>query len=202
MKVIELFSGNGDITQALKENNISCTSVDYDIKKKADLHIDVYQLTKEDLQGYDFIWLSPDCTTYSFASHGLHRRKGGIPVSSYAKECDENNSKLFKLLEELNIPFIAENPRCHFRNMSFTKNLYRITIYYSTYGAEYTKPTDLFTNRKELLKFFDTRYIRGSRHLDYCVGYENFLGRCLMPQRLIKDIVKAVKSIGEIVCLN
>lgn len=126
---------------------------------------------------------------------------GNGDITKTLKECDENNSKLFKLLEELDIPFIAENPRRHFRNISFTKNLYRITIYYSTYGAEYTKATDLFTNRKDLLKFFDTRYIRGSRHLDYSVGHENFLGRCLMPHRLIEDIVKAVKSIGEKICL-
>ena len=127
MKAIELFSGNGDITTALKQNHVECYSIDYDIKKKADYHANVYELSKDFLKQFNFIWLSPDCTTYSFASHGLHRRKGGIPVSEYAKECDANNEKLFSLLNELNIPFICENPRCHFRHMPFVKGESHVT---------------------------------------------------------------------------
>ena len=161
MKVIELFSGNADITKYLRTKGIYCVSVDYDIKKKPDICIDIYTLAKENLQDAQFIWLSPDCTTYSFASHGLHRIKGGVPVSQYAVECDINNRHLFEMLKELDIPFICENPRCHFRNMPFVQGLYRTTIYYSTYGMPYTKPTDLFSNRKELLEPFNTTYVRG-----------------------------------------
>ena len=118
-------------------------------------------------------------------------------MSEYAKECDANNEKLFSLLNELNIPFICENPRCHFRHMPFVKGLHRTTIYYSTYGAEYAKPTDLFSNREELLNFFDTRYIRGKRQMDWVVYYDDFLGRCKMPEKLIEDIVRAVKGLEE-----
>lgn len=110
-----------------------------------------------------------------------------------AIQCDENNRKLFKLLKELDIPFICENPRAHFRNMDFVEGLYRTTIYYSTYGMPYTKPTDLFSNRKELLEVFDTRRSKGTIHLDYvCNSYKDFLGRCKMPDRLVEDIYKAV----------
>ena len=197
MKVIELFSGNADITKYLRSKGIYCVSVDYDINKKPDICVDVYTLAKENLKEADFIWLSPDCTTYSFASHGLHRIKGGVPVSQYAVECDINNRQLFKMLQELDIPFICENPRCHFRQMPFVQGLHRITIYYSTYGMPYTKPTDLFSNRKELLEHFDTRYIRGQIHLDYVKGYNDFLGRCKMPERLIEDIYKAIKGLDN-----
>lgn len=162
--VVELFSGNGDITKALNEANIKCISVDYDESKDANIHADVYKLDKTFFKQFDFIWLSPDCTTYSFASHGIHRIKGGIAVSDYAKLCDTNNMQLFKLLKELDIPFICENPRCHFRNMPFVKGLYRTTVYYSTYGMSYTKPTDLFSNRKELLKLFNTK-----KHVDQSI---------------------------------
>lgn len=198
MKAIELFSGNGDITKTLNEAGISCISVDYDGFKNPILCKDVYTLEKDFLKQFDFIWLSPDCTTYSFASHGLHRIKGAIPVSDYAKQCDNNNEKLFKLLKDLDIPFIAENPRCHFRHMNFTKDLYRITVYYSTYGMPYNKPTDLFSNRKELLEGFNTAYTKAKIHLDHVKGYSDFLGRCKMPDDLIKDIVKAVKRLCHI----
>lgn len=193
MKVVELFSGNGDITKAFKESGVKAYSVDYDSKKNPDITYDVYKLPESFFKCFKFIWLSPDCTTYSFASHGLHRRSGGIPVSEYAKECDNNNTKLLALLKKLDIPFICENPRCHFRNMDFAKGLHRVTIYYSTYGLPYTKPTDLFSNRKELLEIFDTRASKGSIHLDYCKRYEDFLGRCKMPDKLISDIVMTVK---------
>lgn len=194
MKAIELFSGNGDITKALNENGIECLSVDYDSKKNPNLCADVYSLSKEFLMQFNFIWLSPDCTTYSFASRGIHRKSGAIPVSDYAKICDVNNRKLFALLKELDIPFIAENPRCHFRNMDFVQGLHRITVYYSTYGTPYNKPTDLFSNRKELLDHFNTAYTKARIHLDYVKGYGDFLGRCKMPEGLINDIVKGVKN--------
>jgi hypothetical protein len=189
---VELFSGNADITKALIDKGVNCVSVDYDPNKKPMLCCDVYKLTDEFLKQFSFIWLSPDCTTYSLASHGIHRRRGGLAVSDYAKECDNNNTALFEQLKRLNIPFIAENPRAHFRNMPFVNGLYRKTVYYSTYGMNYAKPTDLFSNRAELLEVFNPEYIKGSKHLD-CISYNDFLGRCKMPPRLIDDICKAVE---------
>ena len=193
-RVLELFSGNGDITKRLNDNyeNISCYSVDYNPNYKAEYCEDVYKLKKYFLKTFDFIWLSPDCTTYSYASHGLHRRKGGVPVSDYAKECDENNRALIKKLIELDIPFIMENPRAHMRNMDFTKGLYRTTVYFSTYGAPYAKPTDLFSNR-DLKGFFNEKVTNTGKHLDYvCSNAKDFLGRCRIPQELLKDICEAI----------
>ena len=194
MKVLELFSGNADITKAFKKAGIECVSVDYDSNKNPDIVADVYSLKPDFFKQFDFIWLSPDCTTYSFASHGKHRRSGGIPVSDYARECDTHNILLFNLLRSLNIPFICENPRCHFRHMQFIKDFNRITIYYSTYGTPYNKPTDLFSNREELLKVFNTKYTKAIIHLDYVKKYDDFLGRCKMPEGLIEDIIKSVKE--------
>lgn len=190
-KILELFSGNGDITKALQEKGFNCISVDYDPKTNANYHYDVYTLTKDFYKQFDFIWLSPDCTTYSLASHGIHRKKGGIPVSDYAKQCDVNNEKLINLLLELNIPFIVENPRGHLRNKDFMKKLYRITVYYSTYGSEYTKPTDLFSNNINTLQYFNTIKTLGKKHLDYCTKY-NVLNRSKIPSKLIDDICLSI----------
>ena len=190
---IELFSGNADITKALNDYGFDCVSVDYDINKNPMICADVYSLPDDFLKNFAFIWLSPDCITYSLASHGIHRKRGGVAVSEYAKECDNNNTALFEQLKRLSIPFIAENPRGHFRHMPFVNGLYRKTVYFSTYGADYTKPTDLFSNRADLLEVFNPEYIKGSKHLDYCVSYSDFLGRCKMPPKLIDDICKAVE---------
>ena len=195
-KCVELFSGNADITKALNNKGLNCFSLDYDPDKNPDICCDVYKLTHLFFANVDFIWLSPDCTTYSIAQHGIHRGKGGKAVSDYARMCDENNSNLFELLKDMDIPFICENPRGHFRNMPFVEDLSRVTVYYSTYGAPYNKPTDLFSNCHELLKFFNTKVTKVKGHLD-SVSYKNFLGRCKMPSLLIDDIVKAVSYAKE-----
>lgn len=192
-RVIELFSGNADITKALINKGFDCVSLDYDIAKNPMICADVYKLDNDFLRHFAFIWLSPDCTTYSLAGHGLHRTKGGIPVSNYAKECDRNNNELFTRLRMLNIPFIAENPRGHMRHMPFVQDLARTTVYYSTYDADFSpKPTDLFSNRPELLDVFNTERTKTAKRLDH-IGYSDFLGRCKMPLRLIDDICKAVE---------
>lgn len=197
MKLLELFSGNGDITKAICKKGYYCISVDYDESKHPDIVADVYELDENWLKQFDFIWLSPDCTTYSFASHGIHRIKGGIPVSDYAKQCDINNEKLVNLLLKLNIPFIIENPRAHLRHMGFMQSLKRITVTYATYGASYTKPTDLFSN-VDISSFFNTSYNRGTIHLDYAItNYKDFLGRCKIPERLIDDITNCMIRIGK-----
>lgn len=195
-KAIELFSGNADITKALLAAGIDALSDDYDAAKKPDIIADVYDLTPKFLKNFAFIWASPDCTTYSLASHGKHRRKGGVAVSDYAKQCDKNNAALIKKLVELNVPFIIENPRGHFRNMPFAQNLYLCTVYYSQYGMPYSKPTDLLSNRP-IAHYFDTRKKLTGLHLDYCKAYGDFLGRCKMPPLLIDDIVKCVKDLIE-----
>lgn len=196
MKVIELFSGNADITKALVKEGIEAVSLDYDQTKNPDIVADVYKLQPDFLKRYSFIWASPDCTTYSLASHGKHRKSGGVPVSDYALECDNNNARFVRMLLELGIPFIIENPRGHLRNMPFMKGLYRCCVYYAQYGAPYAKPTDLFSNRP-IEHLFDTRRKTTGIHLDYCKSYDDFLGRCKIPDRLIADIVKAIKELTD-----
>ena len=192
MKVLELFSGNADITKAFRAAGHTCVSVDYDEKKNADLCCDVYSLSDDFLKSFDFIWLSPDCTTYSIASHGLRRAVGGSPLDDYGKFCDRSNDLLLSRLKRFGIPFICENPRGHFRSMPFVVGLSRVTVFYSTYGLPYEKPTDLFSNF-DLFGFFDLSKKKGSMSLDYCAS--SFLARCLMPKLLIDDIVRCAEIV-------
>jgi site-specific DNA-cytosine methylase len=72
----------------------------------------------------DVIWASPDCTTYSIAAISTHRIKedsGNLaPKSDYAKQCDEINSHVIELINELKPKFyFIENPRGGMRKMWF-----------------------------------------------------------------------------------
>lgn len=194
IKFLELFSGSGKISKILSSSfGFRCTTIDYEMSYHPNICCNVYDLDIGFFKQFDFIWLSPDCTTYSKAQHGLHRLKGGLPVSEYAKYCDLHNSILFATLIKSGIPFIAENPLGHMRQMSFVKDLHIKTIYYSNFGSRVCKPTDLFSNYFELLFPLDGSYKKGTISLDK-IPWSNFLGRCDIPNDLILAIGSSIVS--------
>ena len=158
IKVLELFSGYGTISEAFKKRGHIVATCDWDsyFKDRTTFNKDVRCLTVEEVASAlggtpDVIWASPDCTTYSVAGIWRHRREADgslIPISDYAIQCDDTNNYVLKeLIPRLNpaIWFI-ENPRGGFRKMSFAKDLPRYTITYCQYGETRMKPTDIFTN--------------------------------------------------------
>lgn len=205
---VELFSGNADITKELnKIEGVTCKSVDYNKDYNPDLCINILDIKNiEELKKLlnfpriDFIWASPDCTSYSLAAHGIHRAKGGIPKSEYAKVSDKVNNHLWKNLLPENIPFIVENPRAHYRNMPFVKSP-KITIYFGQYEGQSPKPTDLFTNIPNPENYFDTKKPRSIGVKQGSTlglgGINGFLNRCKMPKRFIQDICKLVKTLKK-----
>lgn len=121
-----------------------------------DLYEDIGNLTAQDIIEKfgrpDVVWASPDCTTYSVAAIGKHRRKdkdtGSLtPVTEYAKFCDRVNAHVVDLIRELNPKYwFIENPRGGLRVMDFMQGLPRYTVTYCQYGETRQKPTDIFTN--------------------------------------------------------
>lgn len=131
-------------------------TVDWDEQFCPSLSADIGTLTADDIIALcggvpDVIWASPDCTTYSVQAISKHRRKAIdgdlMPVSDYAKQCDEINKHLIELIMELNPRYwFIENPRAGMRKMNFMKGLPRYTVTYCQYGERRQKPTDLWTN--------------------------------------------------------
>lgn len=79
MKVLELFSGRECISNAFRKRGHECFTVDWDRRFGSSLHIDIMDLTAEMiLENFgkpDVIWAGFDCTTFSVAAIGKHRRK-------------------------------------------------------------------------------------------------------------------------------
>lgn len=97
MKVLELFSGTRSVSRAFEKRGHQTFAIDYDRQLLANAHCDVETLTAEQILEWfgkpDVIWASPDCTTYSVAALGRHRRKneetGQLePQTLYARKCD------------------------------------------------------------------------------------------------------------------
>ena len=157
MKVLELFAGTRSIGKAFEARGHKVFSVEWNKDfENIDLYQDISTLTAKDILDKfgrpDIIWASPDCTTYSIAAIGHHRRKNYFtgelePVSDYAKFCDKTNKHVIDLIKELNPKyFFIENPRGGMRTMSFMREIPRYTVTYCQYGDTRQKPTDIFTN--------------------------------------------------------
>lgn len=151
MKTIELFAGTRSFSAIAELRGHEVFCVDWAKLPGIDLNIDIEELTTTHLPYIpDFVWLSPDCTTYSPMGLPFHR-KGILPVSEYAKKCDRVNENVVKLLGDLlkinpKMIFAMENPVGAMRRMFFVKNIPRATVWYCKYGDAVAKPTDIFTN--------------------------------------------------------
>lgn len=151
MKVLELFAGSRSIGKAAEYLGMEVFSVDWQKFEGINLSIDIGDMKISDVPFIpDFIWASPDCTTYTIAAISKHRN--GIEAKSeYAKKCDNVNIHFIALIKEWleinpNLIYFIENPRGMLRKMPFMQDFKRHTIWYCQYGDDRAKPTDIWTN--------------------------------------------------------
>lgn len=151
----------------------------------------------------DVVWASPDCTTYSVASLGTHRKKIDgklIPQTEYAEFCDRTNAHVVDMIKQMltinpKLVYFIENPRGALRKMDFMADLPRYTVTYCQYGEERMKPTDVFSNHpnprfKPPCHYGDSCHIpapRGSR--TGTQGIKGKLNKARIPAKLCEHIV-------------
>jgi site-specific DNA-cytosine methylase len=166
MKLLELFSGQGSISQTFRDRGHEAYRVDWSDKVEAELYADVGNLSVADVVELcngvpDVIWASPQCTTYSIATHRHRTLEDGLhPKTDTAAQDDAINVNLWRLIDELIEAgakyYFVENPRGRMRHMPFVQGRMRHTVSYCSYGRkgnavgyEHTyqnKPTDIWTN--------------------------------------------------------
>ena len=161
LKVLELFSGTSSVGRAFAARGHEVATVDYDPRFEATSHADIGCMGVADVRALfggalpDVVWASPDCTTYSVAALGRHRRRDPetgwlMPVTPYAKQCDAVNQHLMRLIDALDPKvWFVENPRASMRRMPWMGGLPRYTVTYCQYGERYMKPTDIWTNHPD-----------------------------------------------------
>lgn len=157
LKVLEFFAGTCSVSNTFKARGHEIYTIEWD-KSHPNIsrYDDIMNVTSEeilrDFGKPDVIWASFDCTTFSMAGISHHRRKneetGNLdPISEYAKQCDEVDQHVLKLIKELNpVYYYIENPRAGLRKMTWMQDIPRHTVTYCQYGLDYMKPTDIFTN--------------------------------------------------------
>jgi len=151
MNLLELFAGSRSVGKMAESLGINVFSVDWEKYEGINLAIDIESLTPKHIPFIpDFIWASPDCTTYTISAISTHRN-GTEPKSSYAIKCDSVNKAFIRLIKYYlvlnpNLVFFIENPRGMLRHMPFMQEFKRYTVWYCQYGDERAKPTDIWTN--------------------------------------------------------
>lgn len=188
MKVLELFAGLGSISRAFERRGHDVVSVDLDERFKGCIYRDVYSFEFEELNDFDVVWASPDCRTYSRATH-CHRI-GVDPISDYAIYCDCMNKEFFEKLTKINGLWFIENLRGAMRKMPFTEGLPRYMITYCQYGGQYRKETDIWTNHPNP-DFRAPCKVGANCHLHSRSGNSNLHGakRAEIPYHLAEHIV-------------
>ena len=147
MKILELFAGSRSIGKAAEELGHEVFSVDIKDFEGIDLVADIEFLKASDIPFIpEMIWASPPCTTYSIAAIS-HHRKGGFPISDFAKKSDRIMKNLLKVIKDFpEALYYIENPVGMMRKMKFMTGLNKGTVTYCKYGDTRMKPTDIFTN--------------------------------------------------------
>lgn len=142
-----------------------------------------------------------NCTTYSVAAIGFHRRADRVtgnlvPKTEKAKRADALNRHVLDMLKDLNPKFFfIENPVGALRKMDFMHGIPRYTITYCAYGFRYRKATDIWTNHP------DPKFKPACHNGDPCheaaprgtklglQAIDNAVDRARYPQELCEHIV-------------
>lgn len=215
MKLLELFSGQGTISASFKEQGFETYRVDWSDKVEAELHADIRFLGVDDVirlcNGLpDVIWASPQCTTYSIATH-RHRtlNEGLYPKTETAAQDDKVNEALWQLIDQLieagSKYYFVENPRGRMRHMYFVKDRPLYTVSYCSYGRKgnakgyedfyINKPTDIWTNHpapsfKELCTKSKPGHVHGASK---SADKRDYLNRGEIPAALREHLVSICK---------
>lgn len=208
MKILELFAGTRSIGKAFERHGHQVTSIDIDPKFKDCITADAYKYLEDHGEdGYDVIWASPCCTTYSVAGIRLHRLKADngryiAPNDEYAKECDLNNTKMFDWFNRhRNILWFIENPRGNMQHMAFSQSIkdLKTQLCYCQYGFPTMKPSNIWTTHPDP-KWKPMCHPGASHHPKDKCAFENMFRnekRSVIPDELCEHIVKICEEESE-----
>lgn len=173
----------------------------------------IYTLSVEDDESYTAYNIAVhNCTTYSVAAIGHHRKKDPtfgnlIPQTEYARFCDKTNAHVIELIMQLkednpDMLYFIENPVAGLRKMDFMQGIPRYTVTYCQYTEDLPleqrrmKPTDIWCNHP------DPQFRPPCHHGDHChvsaprgsrTGTQGIKGsrdRARIPKRLCEHIVE------------
>ena len=144
MRMLELFSGSGNMAKAFREKGYETLTVD--IHTVADINDDICFVSAEDIIHElggppDVIWASPPCTQFSIAAVSTHWKDRMPPEETFLL------AHTLRLIMQLQPKrWYIENPMGMMRTLNIMKFLPRKFLTQCQYGNKAMKPTDVWTN--------------------------------------------------------
>jgi hypothetical protein len=148
---LELFAGSGHVSEYWRSQGYETVTLDIDPALKPDICVDLLKWKYQNIhyEHFTHIWASPDCTTWSIATH-KHRtlEDGLIPKTDQAIVGTQLVHRTHDIIKYFcKAKYVVENPRGRLRSFDPIKmHPFRTTVFYSNYGFNYQKPTDLWSN--------------------------------------------------------
>lgn len=192
----EFFSGSKIVSSVFEKHGFQSISIDNNPNLNPSICCDISDLFPSMLPGKpDFIWASPDCTTFSRAGLQENWKKETIKYRQYNYTPNslaaEQSLKMLRdtvklILYYQPVPFVIENPVGRIHHFSALKGLghYRYFVNYATFGHPFSKETYLFSNMQ--LPFPTKKYkvqAPGMRSV------RNVAKRAQVPGTLIETII-------------
>lgn len=150
MLALELFAGTKSFGKVAERYNYEVISLDNDAQHNTTICENILTWNYKIYPKFHFniIWASPDCTSWSIATH-RHRVLPTLkPLTEIAKLGEKLIHKTLEIIDYFQPEFyFIENPRGRLRHFPRMLDLpYRGTVYYSNYGHPTHKPTDIWSN--------------------------------------------------------
>lgn len=144
INILDLFSGDGGDKRREKIEALGYRYVTLDKEKKfkCDIYEDVFSLNE--ISGYDFIWASPPCQSFSVSSIGKHWNIDNTPKTREAEESVALVRHTLRLLNNSGAKWVIENPVGKLRKLNILNSVSKNTVTYCQYGYKVMKPTDIW----------------------------------------------------------
>ena len=137
------------------ENGICWINIK-EIEKQKSKQTTCYNMSVENDESYTVNnVIVHNCTTFSVAAIGYHRRQDPatgslLPKTVKAARADEVNRHTLRIIRTLRPRFFfIENPMGGLRKMDYMQGIPRHLITYCQYGFTYRKATDIWTNHPQ-----------------------------------------------------
>lgn len=197
-KMIELYSGSATVARAFAMKEFMTLTVDNDPKLTPDYCVDITSTDSDnyralDFDKPDFIWASPDCRKWSWASGARNefRAANNEPLSDESQAAVDMVKHTLALIEELDPSYwVLENPdHGALKDQDFMKKYPTTRVMYCAYGHKFQKRTRLWGK-------FPPSWIPRTvcSHLSHpnIKGEKDAYHRAIVPFDLALDFVYAV----------